>query len=145
MSVPAVLFVCTGNICRSPMAEYLARDLAGDRARFTSAGTIAIDGHPPSPGAVAAMAEIGIDLRLHGARPLEEALAAQPDIVFCMTGLHRKAVSRAAGPGVRVELLDPGGGEIDDPYGMDTDDYRRSRDEIAGALRARLAAGTLFP
>ena len=58
---------------------------------------------------------------------------------------HRNAVVRAGGPGVRVELLDPGGGEIDDPYGMEIDEYRRSRDEIADAVRARLAAGTLFP
>jgi protein-tyrosine phosphatase len=127
------------------MAEYLARDLAGGSADFSSAGTMAIDGHPPSPGAVAALAEIGIDLRLHGAQPLEEALAKRPDVVFCMTGMHRNAVVRAGGPGVRVELLDPGGGEIDDPYGMEIDEYRRSRDEIADAVRARLAAGTLFP
>jgi len=132
-----VLFVCTGNICRSPTAEGIARDRYPDLATYSSAGTIAIRGSAPSRPAIAAAAELGIDISDLRGSPLSKASRTLPDHVYVMTERHRERVL-AALPGLaeRVELLDPAG-EIADPYGLDLDFYRQTRDQIARAIDAR--------
>ncbi len=133
-----ILFVCSGNICRSPMAEAIAR-LHRPGGAFASAGTWARRGDPATPEAVAAGAEIGADLAGHRSQPLSPALLAEAERVFVMTEEHLRDVAAllpaAAG---RAELLDPAGVPVADPYGQSLGDYRRCCDQIAAAVAVRL-------
>ena len=103
-----ILFVCFGNICRSPMAEGLARDIAarcypGARSlvRVSSAGVGAQDGNPPTPEAVEAMAERGIDISSHRARKVTAEILAAADLVLAMEqrqGVRLRDMGTAGGP-----------------------------------------------
>ena len=136
-----ILFVCTGNVCRSPMAEYLLRHRLGDRQDVAvgSAGVFAAEGMPASPEAVQALDEKGIDLTPHRSRMLAPDLAEAATHILVMTERHRQEVVRiypaAAG---RVRLLRSfGTGEvrdIADPIGLPLSVYRRVRDEIDAAI-----------
>lgn len=135
--VRRIVFVCTGNICRSPMAEAIARDFFGeDGVVFESAGVRAVVDAPATPTAAVACREIDVDLAGHRARQLDEEMAESADRIVVMTGDHRNRVLRIA-PGVadRLVLLRPDGMDVEDPYGFDLDVYRATRDEIADALR----------
>lgn len=133
-----LVFVCTGNICRSPMAAALAaRALPG--VEVSSAGTTSVPGQAASEGSRAVMAEIGLDLSRHRSRSLEDALDDDVDAVVVMTARHRDEVLRRF-PALadRVGLLRPDGADVADPYGASLDVYRATRDEIARAVEARL-------
>jgi protein-tyrosine-phosphatase len=134
-----VLFICTGNICRSPMAEALASSRhATPGVTFASAATGGLPGHHASEPARRVMAEIDLDLSEHLSQDVFTAITEPPDLIYCMTEGHRDRL-RALRPewSPRVFLLDPDGESIDDPYGLDDDTYRRVRDEIAAALTTR--------
>lgn len=133
-----ILFVCTGNLCRSPMAEGLAEALWPGRHSFESAGVYAMDGAPASGHAVTAAAELGGDLSGHRARRLTPELGRSVDRIYVMAG-HHLAEVLAIDPSLsdRTRLLDPAGRDIADPYGSALRDYRRARDEILSALEAR--------
>ena len=147
-----VLFVCSGNLCRSPMAEGLARTMLADRLgcepqalsrhglEAASAGTGAMFGYPASENAVQAMEERGIDIRGHQSQPLTVDALLAADYIWVMTRSHLDAVRRLA-PAVasRASLLDPGGEDVPDPMGGDIEAYRECADRIAGALAGRLA------
>jgi protein-tyrosine-phosphatase len=105
-----VLFVCTGNLCRSPMAEVLLRDELRRRGRtdveVTSSGTWGMDGSPATPEAVEAVGELDIDLSDHRARSvdLDEVLAA--DVVVAMTSVHvREIIQMVPDAAQKVVLL----------------------------------------
>lgn len=136
-----VVFVCTGNICRSPMAEAMARHLErrhGDRVAFSSAGTHAVVGNAATPQAVAAVGELGIALRWHRARQLTPEVVAGADLLVALHPQHVEHIRRSF-PDARVELL----AAVPDPYGMDDATYRAVRDQIAEALSER--AGSWDP
>jgi protein-tyrosine-phosphatase len=99
--VGAILIVCTGNICRSPMAwgflEHLLRQRKIRTVWVESAGTYGWDGNPATPEAILAMKEREIDLSLHRARRLAASMVEQADVVITMATEHREAVS-ALGP-----------------------------------------------
>jgi tRNA threonylcarbamoyl adenosine modification protein (Sua5/YciO/YrdC/YwlC family) len=146
-----VLFVCTGNTCRSPMAEALFRRLAADRLGcrvdevddrgvvVASAGLAAWGGGPASVAAVEAAAELGADLGGHESQPLTESLVRQADVILTMTAAHRDAIlaqfPEAAG---RVAMLDPDRRDVIDPIGGPLETYRRCARQIAGHLAARM-------
>ena len=133
-----LLFVCTGNICRSPFAEALAQEL-DDRldVAFSSAGTSAIDGTPATATGVAVAAELGIDMRNHRATPITAAALEGIDLVYGMEQEHLIPVA-ALDPGLRAEVLSPDGAGIPDPWGGDRDEYRRCYSLIRDALAQRI-------
>src|SRR5206468_63686 len=85
-----ILFVCTGNVCRSPMAEGIFRQAVRGRGDFRvwSAGLGAMEGQPPSPYAVQAVGELGIDISNQRSRMLTLDLVQQADYIFGMTHSH---------------------------------------------------------
>ncbi|MHB1391174.1 MAG: arsenate reductase/protein-tyrosine-phosphatase family protein [Thermoleophilia bacterium] len=95
----SILFVCTGNICRSPLAEALLKEYVGQRGlapgfRISSAGIRALTGHHATYEAMEAGRRYGLDLREHRARQVDDVLMAQNDFVLCMTQSHRTWLRR---------------------------------------------------
>ena len=115
-----ILFVCTGNTCRSPLAAALARKTGWDAE---SAGLYAVPGAPATPPARRAALRHGADLSAHRARPLTDALAARAEKILVMTPDHAAAL-RARFPQCagKISVLSPA---IPDPYGGDDGDYER--------------------
>ena len=130
-----ILCVCTGNICRSPMMEYmLAAELPkhGIEATVCGAGTATMDDIPPTPHALTVMSEIGVDMSEHLSRQVTQAIADEADVCVVMTTSH--GVEMALRYGVDPEkVLMPGGG-VADPYGGDIKEYRACRDQLLAAL-----------
>ena len=146
----SLLIVCTGNICRSPMAEALLRErLQGLGAfRIASAGTGALVGHPADDKAIAVMDERGVDLKAHRARQFDRQLAGDYELALVMEAGHQRWIQRAF-PTLRgrVRLFgEPlGGVEIPDPIGCPLEDFRASRDLIEQAADAWTARITGKP
>jgi protein-tyrosine-phosphatase len=137
-----LLFVCTANIARSPMAEALASRYARERGwgvEVASAGTHAIAGNPAAPNSVKAVRELGCDLSGHVSRPVDDALVSWADRVLVMELRHARHL-RAAYPVAedKVLLLANFGGmvEIDDPFGRWIFAFRRCRDELRTCVEA---------
>ncbi|MFM1904595.1 MAG: hypothetical protein RLZZ440_2495 [Planctomycetota bacterium] len=146
-----VLFVCTGNTCRSPMAEALFRSLAAERLGcgpdeierhgvvVASAGLAAWAGGPASGQAVETVASLGGDLRGHESQPLTEALVRQADVILTMTASHRAAIlAQFPEAGGRVEMLSPDRRDVLDPIGGSLETYRNCALQIREHLLARL-------
>ncbi|NLE64711.1 MAG: threonylcarbamoyl-AMP synthase [Elusimicrobia bacterium] len=142
-----VLFVCTGNSCRSVMAEYLFRDILKGRedVEVVSAGTGVIFPATASQEAVAVLKGRGIDARAHRSRPLTNMLLKKADLIFAMTRSHRDQIlERVPGVEKRVYLLgefrnDPVRRETDldipDPIGRSHEEYQECLEVIEDALK----------
>jgi protein-tyrosine-phosphatase len=142
-----VLFVCTGNTCRSPLAEVIARDLTARRhftdLHFESAGTSAWDGAPASDGALLVGLERGLDLNGHRARQLTREIVEQADLVLAMGPHHLERIEALGGVGKAYLLtaFASHGHEqraISDPFGGDLDVYRLAVDELTREIERLL-------
>jgi len=140
----SILFVCTGNTCRSPLAESLCRaklaqalgcppgELAQRGFTVASAGVMALPGDSANPQAVQVAEEFGAELAAHRSRPLTHEMLAEATDVIAMTDMHLMLVARyAAGPEPKLLCV---GEDIPDPIGGDADEYRACARVIAGQL-----------
>ena len=138
-----VLFVCTGNICRSPMAAAILRDRIvrlglADQAQVISAGVWAEDGSRASANGVAVLRLRGIDLAEHRSQPLSPTLLKQANIVLVMEEAHRRSIFYMAPEHLsKVYLLSEMAGKHDDiadPYGGSIEDYTATADELTALI-----------
>lgn len=144
-----VLFVCTGNTCRSAMAQEIAEDI-GDASsksfKFKSAGTFACEGDPATREAIEVMEEIGLDIEKHKSSQFDKELAVWADIIFAMEAKHIEEMEAMApqeehkmhtllGYAAGIEGY-PGeeGYDIIDPYKDPIEDYRETRDQLKDAI-----------
>lgn len=142
-----VVFVCSANICRSPMAEKLflhearTREL---RSVALSMGVMNLQGRSAPPEAVAALEEVGLDLSHHRSQGVHPAILAGATHILVMSDWHIEQlllVDRAIGQrAVKLATFDPEGGdtEIDDPIGKDLAAFRVCRDRLTRCIRAML-------
>lgn len=134
---PVIVLVCTGNTCRSPMAETLLREQlrqklgSEDAVRVLSAGVAAGMGSGASPQAVEVMGARNLDLTGHSSRPLDDAVMNVADLVLTMTRGHRAAIL-TAWPNMQdhVHTLRRDGGDISDPVGMPVEVYESCAEQI---------------
>ena len=144
-----VLMVCTGNICRSPMAAGLLRHrlppaLQG-RVVVNSAGTHALHGHQAEPLAVQTMAEIGIDIRDHRARHITREMLRQADLILTMEQNQLAVIHPMLGwKKSNVELLmnfNPlaDGPEVEDPYGAPLSAYQACLEVLEPCIEGVIA------
>ncbi len=145
-----IIFVCSGNTCRSPIAEGAAKsqiaerlnsevgDLLARRINVESAGVSAFAGLPASQNAIAAAADIGVDLSKHRATPLSVGDISRASAIYCLASHHYQQVKNIAhDQDNKVKLLRKDGADIQDPFGSQLETYQRARDQIVEALSER--------
>lgn len=141
-----ILFVCTGNTCRSPMAAGLLKHLLEDRNKqsyvITSAGTHTLPGMPASAHAIQVMQEQGIDISTHKSAVLDGNISEKADLILALTNGHADFIRDhfPASTGktfVLSEYARKTGNPTDiaDPAGGDLEDYRKTRDQIQEYLK----------
>jgi protein-tyrosine phosphatase len=150
-----ILFVCSGNTCRSPMAEAIARqylaekfkvpadDLERTGYQVVSAGSYAMPGAKATPQAVDAVKNMGIDLSKHRSRALSVELIHQADVIYTMGAGHARAVAAMVPSATtKLNMLDPEK-DIEDPIGGDLSLYAEVADQIKALVERRLGENNI--
>lgn len=149
-----ILFVCTGNTCRSSMAEGIFLELIRDKKspikniEVTSAGLMVFGEERANEKAIIAMEEMGIDISSHLSKSLNLPLAHSADLILTMTMAHKEHILKTE-PNLKDKVYSlkeyigdgeesPGTLDIQDPYGMDLEAYRKTAKEIKSALMEAL-------
>jgi tRNA threonylcarbamoyl adenosine modification protein (Sua5/YciO/YrdC/YwlC family) len=155
MTRRTILFICTGNTCRSPMAAGLATRLLAERLdcdpgqlprlgqEVLSAGVFAAGGARASAHAVEAAAGMGADIEKHRSRRMTNELINAADLIFCMTRQHVEDVIAAVPDAAGKTLVLDAAGNIADPIGGDARTYERTAGRIEKSLRRRMKENLL--
>ncbi|HZK00083.1 MAG TPA: low molecular weight protein arginine phosphatase [Tissierellaceae bacterium] len=138
-----VLFVCTGNTCRSAMAEGLLKDLAEKnyfQIEVKSAGVFAFDGDEASKNAVLALKDMDIDIENHRSQSISKELVEDADLILTMSKSHRESlIMNYPQMADKIFLLNKYAFDEDkdivDPFGRDIHNYEITRDQILKALK----------
>ena len=125
-----ILFVCTGNTCRSPMAEGYLKSKGIEGVTVLSRG-LAADGSPVSLNSKTAMDEAGIDIGSHISKQITADDINKADKIICLSPSHKAVLLSAGVPENKLYILGDG---ISDPFGGSIETYRRCRDEIFAAI-----------
>ena len=147
MRIKQVLVVCTGNTCRSPMAETLLRHLWEQAGQWDlvvrSAGTAAVHGAAATPHAVSAMKACMLDLSGHRSRPVSAETLAGVDLVLTMTARHKEQIlmnwPHLSGRVFTLAEYAGSGQDVPDPFGGTLADYDQTAATLADLLRAVVA------
>ncbi len=141
-----LVFVCSGNICRSPMAAAFARERLKDRgvpAVVVSAGTLNIRGRPAAAHGIAAMNEVGVDMQSHYSQGIQRAMLEMADWIVVMSPKHEDFIASHA-PHVMKKVVrmwewsERELTQIDDPVGQDLVAFRACRDLLSECIDAWL-------
>ena len=144
-----IVFVCTANVCRSPMAEKLFVDAfqksnSKKKINVLSAGISAMDGDQASANSIQACEEIGLDLKDHRSAAMTRATAENASAIFCMTESHRALLQmyfdlpKKTQVFLMREFVEDGSNELPDPFGQDMDVYRDCRENMKESLPSLL-------
>jgi len=132
-----ILFVCTGNTCRSVIAEYYTKsklkELGIGGISVSSAGVGAIDGLPASEGALAVLEEVGIEAASHRARSLTKDIAESADKIYALAKNHLEILEKEF-PSVKSKIEMLSKKSVPDPIGLTLEEYRDSMDMIVTAV-----------
>jgi L-threonylcarbamoyladenylate synthase len=151
MSEVKFLFVCTGNTCRSPMAEGMFRKFLAEKLqcevdyldkmgyKVSSAGVMNMAGQPASAEAIAACAAKGIDIKAHKSRTLTRQLVEESDFIFAMTRIHCEQVAAIEPEAAEKCILLGGDREISDPIGQPQEVFNDCAGLIEEAVRERIS------
>jgi len=138
-----VLMVCLGNICRSPMAEFMLRDAAataGLAIEVESAGVSAEVGRPATREARQVLSEIGVSGEGHVARMLTEQMLAEADLVLVATESLMRRVMQFNGADASKTKLMLVDADLPDPWGLSLEDYRDTATRLKGLVDRVIAA-----
>ncbi len=133
-----IIVICTGNTCRSPMAEgvinKIIKDNNIDNIDVSSMGISAFDGDSASENAVEALKEIGIDIKNHRSKRVMLQDLIEADKIYVMTLQHKNVIVNTCNEiGDKIKVLD-----INDPFGQELDKYRICRDKMLEYFKEEL-------